>query len=100
MSPWSKDLHVFTLVGIRENRTEHTFYRWAFTDTATALAISAFDKALTAAERISDERPTEAAGFVAWRLACSCKWASVSASRPAELAGLGFLHLLANRIDG
>lgn len=100
VSPVGQDLHVFTLVGIRADQTEHTFYRWAFLDTASTLAVSAFGRALEAGEQISDE-PAEDPGraFVAWRLQCSCEWVSARAQRPAELAGIGFVHLLAQGAD-
>ena len=83
-------LHTLTLVGVREDKSTHTFYRWAFVGTAAALAVEAFDGAVGVAE--------VAPGFVAWRLECACKWASVEAKRPSELAGLGFVHLLAARL--
>lgn len=98
MTPVGKDLHVLTLVGIRQDRTEQTFYRWAFVDTATSLAISAFDKALEVGEMATEHPPSQGFGFVAWRLECACEWVSARASRPAELAGIGFLHLLAQRV--
>lgn len=86
----ASDLHVLTLVGVRADASEQTFYRWAFKGNATSLAISAFDRALGVSERIG--------GFVAWRLECACEWVSARAERPAELAGLGFVHLLVHRI--
>jgi hypothetical protein len=82
--------HTLTLVGIREDKSTHTFYRWAFVGTAASLAVTAFDEAIGVAG--------VAPGFVAWRLECACKWASVDAQRPIELAGLGFVHLLAARL--
>lgn len=83
-------MHTLTLVGIREDRSTHTFYRWAFVGTAATLAVAAFDEAVSVAGISS--------GFVSWRLECACKWASVEAQRPLELAGLGFVHLLAARL--
>lgn len=83
-------LHTLTLVGIREDKSTHTFYRWAFVGSATALAVSAFDGAVGVAEIVP--------GFVSWRLECACKWASVETKRPLELAGVGFVHLLAARL--
>ena len=86
----SSVMHTLTLVGIRQDRSTHTFYRWAFVGTAASLAVTAFDEAVTAAG--------VSTGFVAWRLECACKWASVEAQKPIELAGLGFVHLLAARL--
>jgi hypothetical protein len=85
------DLHTLTLVGIREDRSTHTFYRWAFTTTAAQLAVVAFSEAV-------DEAGL-ATGFKLWRLECACKWTSVEAQKPIELAGLGFIHLLTARIQ-
>lgn len=85
-------LHTLTLVGTREDKSTQTFYRWAFVGTATQLAIAAFDGAIGVAG--------QSLGFVSWRLECACKWASVDAQHPIELAGLGFVHLLAARLDG
>lgn len=84
-------LHTLTLVGIREDKSTHTFYRWAFVGAAASLAVTAFDEAVGVAEI--------APGFKLWRLECACKWTSVDAQRPIELAGLGFVHLLASRLD-
>lgn len=86
-----KDLHVLTMVGIRPDKTEQTFYRWSFVGTAASLAVTAFDQAIGVCEIAS--------GFTGWRLECTCEWASVSASRPSELAGMGFVHLLLSRIS-
>lgn len=86
----TSELHTLTLVGIREDGSTHTFYRWAFVGTAASLAVAAFDGAVGVAE--------VASGFKGWRLECACKWASVTAQRPVELAGLGFVHLLAARL--
>lgn len=83
-------LHTLTLVGIREDQSTHTFYRWAFVGTAASLAVTAFDEAVGVAG--------VATGFKLWRLECACKWVSVDAQRPIELAGLGFVHLLASRL--
>lgn len=94
VSPIGEDLHVFTLVGIRADQTEQIFYRWAFSGAATDTAIGAFGSALHVTEGIADE-PISPGSFVAWRLQCTCEWMSARAGRPAELAGIGFIHLLA-----
>lgn len=91
--PIGEDLHVFTLVGVRADQTEQIFYRWAYADTATDVALRAFGSALEVTEGIAGE-PTETR-FVAWRLQCTCEWVSARAERPSELAGIGFIHLLA-----
>ena len=90
MSPVGKDLHVLTLVGVRSDESTQTFYRWAFVASAAPLATEAFAGAVEAAEIVD--------GFVSWHLECACDWRSVSTPRPLELAGPGFVHLLAARV--
>lgn len=90
MTPVGKDLHVLTLVGIRPDNSTHVFYRWAFHGSAAPLAAEAFSQAIGAGEI--------AKGFAMWRLECACGWMSVDATKPFELAGLGFIHLLTARL--
>jgi len=90
VSPVGKDLHVLTLVGTRPDESTQTFYRWAFFGSAAPLAIEAFAGAVNVAEIVD--------GFVRWHLECTCDWKSVSTPKPLELAGLGFVHLLAARV--
>lgn len=86
------NMHTLTLVGMRPDKSTHTFYRWAFNGPAAQLAVVAFDKAIGVTEEVT--------GFESWHLECACKWRSVTALRPSELAGPGFLHLMASRIGG
>jgi hypothetical protein len=82
----SDELHVLRLVGIRPDGESRSFYRWAFLDTAAAIAVMALDEAVEALDEVR--------GFTGWHLECRCGWRSATSRRPKELAGAGFVHLM------